>query len=123
MRLEQSGRALDFDGTNVIAIETQWPVGYQQGLNELARRDYSSALNSFADAATKERRPWAKNIIRSKQLVCQLATDQLPSAAQTFFQIIATDPQSRFATMCPLRWTGNQTGMNQSAADLSLIHI
>lgn len=117
LRLEQSGRTRDFDGTNVIAIETQWPVGYQQGLSALARRDYASALSSFSDAVAKEQRPWAKNIIRSKQLTCQLATEQLPAAAQTFFQIIATDPQSRFAPMCPLRWTANQTGMNRSAAD------
>ena len=117
LRLEQSGRTRDFDGGEVVAIETQWPDGYEEGLNELAQRDFAAAAHSFSGALTKEQRPWAKNIIRSKLLACQLATEQLPSAAQTFFQIVATDPQSRFAPLCPLRWTGNQTGMNQSAAD------
>jgi TolA-binding protein len=117
LRLEQSGRTRDFDGRTVTAIQTQWPDGYQQGLNELQRQDYTSASNSFSNALAAEQRPWAKNIIRSKLLACHLATESLTSAAQTFFEIIATDPQSRFAPMCPLRWTGNDTGMNRSAAD------
>ncbi len=117
LRMQQAGRTRDFDGAEVIAIETQWPTGYDQGLQGLARRDYRAALNSFSEALGQEQRPWAKNIIRSKQLACQLATEELPAAAQTFFDIIATDPQSRFAPMCPLRWSGNQSGMNQMAAD------
>jgi len=117
LRLEHAGRTRDFDGDKIIAIETQWPDDYQKGLNELARRDYSSALNSFSNAIRQERRPWAQNIIRSKQLACCLATEELTSAAQIFFKIIASDPQSRFLPLCPLRWTGNQMGMNQSAAD------
>ena len=117
LRLQQSGRTRDFDGAEVIAIETRWPNGYEQGLQELARRDYASALSSFSEALVQEQRPWAKNIIRSKRLACLLAAEELPAAAQTFFEIIAADPQSRFAPMCPLRWTGNQSGMNKMAAD------
>lgn len=117
LRLEQSGRTRDIDGGEVIAIETQWPAGYEQGLNELALRDYASAARNFSTALIKEQRPWASNIIRSKLLACQLATETIPAAAETFFDIIATDPQTRFAPMCPLRWSGNQTGMNQLAED------
>ena len=117
LQLKQSSRTRDFSGDEIIAIETQWPQGYEQGLEELARRDYPAALNSFTAALKQEQRPWAQNIIRSKQLDCHLATENLTAAAQTFFQIIATDPQSRFAASAPLRWTGNQTGMNQMAAD------
>ena len=117
LRLQQSTRTRDFDGTEVIAIETQWPAAYEQGLQELGRLDYALAIQSFGEALAQEQRPWAKNIIRSKQLACQLAAEELRAAAQTFFEIIATDPQSRFTPMCPLRWTGNQSAMNQLAAD------
>lgn len=117
LRLQQSGRTRDVDGAEIITIETQWPPEYEQGLLEFAQQDYASAQNAFSDALISEQRPWAKNIIRSKQLACQLATEALPTAARTFFEIIATDPQSRFAPMCPLRWSGNQSRMNQMAAD------
>lgn len=117
LRLDQSGRTRDFDGNEIIAVETQWPAGYQKGLNELARLDYRSAFRSFSEALVQEQRPWAKNIIRSKLLACQLGTEELPAAAKTFFEIIATDPQSRFTPMCPLRYSGNDSGMNQMAAD------
>ncbi len=117
LRMEQSGRRRDVDGSEIIAIETQWPAGYEQGLQALAQRDYPAAQRSLAEALAQEQRPWAKNIIRSKLLAGQLATETLPAAAQTFFDIIATDPQSRFTPMCPLRWSGNDPGMNQSAAD------
>ena len=117
LRLQQSGRTRDFSGAEIIAIETQWPDGYEQGLEEMARRDYRAALNSFTAALRQEQRHWVKNIIRSKQLDCHLATEELPAAAQTFFQIVATDPQSRFSVSAPLRWTGNQVSMNQMASD------
>lgn len=117
LQLEQAGRTHPIDGSTVIAIETQWPDGYQKGLDELARKNFPAAIDSFQNAARREPRPWARNIIWSEVLRCQLATENLPGAADTFFQIIATDPQTRFVPLCPLRWAGNDTTMNQQAAD------
>lgn len=117
LQLEQSGRTLDIDGSTVIAIEIQWPEDYQQGLDELARRNHAPAIPLLQNAAQQEQRPWAQNIIRSKILSAQLATENFSAAADTFFQIIATDPQSRFVPLCPLRWSGNDARMNQRATD------
>ena len=117
LQLQQSGRIRDIDGEEVVGIETQWPTGYEKGLSEFSRNDFTAATNLFATALAQEQRPWAQNIVRSKILRCHLATENLSAAASTFFQIIATDPQSRFVPLCPLRWTGNDTGMNQLAAD------
>ena len=117
LQLQQAGRVRDIDGEEVIRIETQWPSGYEQGLDEFSRKDFNAATSSLSNALSQERRSWAQNIIRSKILRSQLASDDLPAAANTFFQIIAADPQSRFVSLCPLRWTGNDAGMNRQAAD------
>jgi len=117
LQLQQTGRTRDIDGEEVLRIETQWPAEYEQGLDELSRQQFQLAETLFAAALTQERRQWAKNIIRSKILRSQLATENFAAAAETFFQIIATDPQSRFIPLCPLRWTGNDAGMNQKARD------
>ena len=117
LQLQQAGRIRDIDGEEVVGFETQWSPGYEEGLDEFSRGDFNAATDSFINALTQERRSWAQNIIRSKILRCQIATEDLSSAANTFFQIIATDPQSRFVSLCPLRWTGNDAGMNQQASD------
>ena len=117
LQLQQTGRTREIDGEEVIGIEIQWPSGYEQGLDEFSRNDFNAAITSFSKALSQERRPWVQNIIRSKILRCQLATEDLSAAANTFFQIIAVDPQSRFVPLCPLRWTGNDAGMNQQATD------
>lgn len=117
LELEQSGRVQMIDGDQVLSIETQWPDGYQTGLNELSRRQFSAATGPLRKALSSERRRWAQVIIASKLLQCQLAIQDLPSAAQTFFGIVALDPQSRFVPLCPLRWSGNDPAMNQQARD------
>ena len=116
LRLEQSGRVRDIASDEVAAIETQWPDDYQEGLNQLDRGQTAAAIKAFSSALQQESRPWAQNIIRSKILRTQLAAEDLPNAAATFFQIIATDPQSRFAPLCPLRWDGNDNVMSQQAS-------
>lgn len=117
VELEQSGRVKAIDGEQVISIETQWPSRYQQGLKEHSDRRFPAAIESLKHALLTEPRPWAQSIIASQLLRSQLAIEDLPAAAKTFFRIIAQDPQSRFVSLCPLRWTGNQTTMNRNAKD------
>lgn len=117
LRLDQSGKVRTIDGDQILSIETPWPDSYQQGLDRLLRRQYSAAIDSLNEAISAERRPWAQVIISSKLLQCQLAIEDLPAAAKTFFRIIAKDPQSRFVPLCPLRWTGNEPEMIHQARD------
>ena len=117
LKLDQSGRIREIDNDQIEAIETRWPPKYSQALSQIENGEFSKAARGLDEALEQERRPWAQSIILAKMIGVQQSLGQHISAAQSFFNLVNNDPQSRFLHLAPLPWeTGKSTGNLPSAA-------
>lgn len=113
--LEVSDREKSLDMEEVLEIRTRWSPEYQQGVRELAVGRLATAIELLQQGLEQETRPWAQQIIRAKLLVALDASGQPGGAANVFLQLISADPQTHFAYLVPLPWSGAGNSLAQPA--------
>ena len=115
LTIESTGRQREIDNDHIVEVQTAWEEHYQAGLKELHQGRAKLAIEQFGYAMQKEKRPWARRIIRSSLIKAYLAVDQPADAVGQFLEIVAEDPQTRFLDLAPLPWAGSGTALVQQA--------
>ena len=115
LTIESTGREREIDSNHIVEVQTAWDKFYQAGLKELQQGQVKLAIEQFGYAMQKEKRPWARRIIRSHLVESYLAVDQPGDAVKQFLEIVAEDPQTRFLHLAPLPWAGSGNALVQQA--------
>lgn len=104
LTIEIGGREKSIKGPDIVRIQTAWSEQYQNGLQLFEQRKFSQAIEPLVEASRIETRDWARSIILAKLSQCFSLQEDYINAANTFGQIVAVDPQSRFTHLIPLPW-------------------
>jgi hypothetical protein len=108
----------EIDNTDIIGIETNWPVEYTTAKQQMATGHFAAATTNLQSALSTERRPWAVRIIRANLIRMHGATGNRAAAIQQFLTLIDDDPQTRFFQLCPLQWISGNHNLGEHAAPL-----
>lgn len=113
--IEANGRSRRIAGDDILAVDTLRSVAHEEAQGSLARGDFPAALKSFAVALQAETRPWVRREILAGTAQAALSLGQWELSAQSFLQITAADPATRFAYQAPLEWTSRNAPANRTA--------
>jgi len=115
--VDLAGQTLQFRGPagNVEAIplaqvtewRTTWTMTKLQADALLAERKFTDAAAAYARARDEDLRTWARRQIIERLIECHLATGNTVSAAEEFFILVASDPETPAWELAPLAWKPN----------------
>lgn len=88
----------------ILEIETYYTPSHRQGLELLDQGETDKALTTLQAALKEENRRWVKREILAGIVRAQTRRGDLLSAANTFAEILATDPGTRHWSVAPLAW-------------------
>ncbi len=107
LKLARSGRIREIDNDQIDSVETTWPPDYNVALQKVdadGRANLTDAVGLLKKSLQQESRPWAQVIVLAKLTSVQELLGQYTGAAESFFRLVALDPQSRFLHLSPLPW-------------------
>ena len=93
-----------YPADRVLKIETNWPAGWQEGLDALDSEQYATAVDRFASAARTDQRAWVRRLAMQHLLHCYAATGDQATAGQLLVNLAASDPATPALAEAPLAW-------------------
>lgn len=102
------GREIKRPGRQVVEIETEWPIGKEEGDRLFEAQQFQAAREKYGAAARKETRPWARRAIMARIIACYRELDQFESAGKLFLAIVNEDAESPYFNEIPLAWFNAQ---------------
>ena len=104
LTIDLSGTSKSIPNDQIVGLETTWSPEYQQAKELLAARKIAAAFEPLRIAIAGEQREWASAIIRADLMRCLSAGGADFDACQLYLQLLAKDPETRFAEFIPLAW-------------------
>lgn len=98
------GNERNFPTSRVLAVETRWPEGYEQGSAELAAGNYSRAAELLAAAARADQRPWVRRLAMEHLMECYAAAGDSATAGRLLVELAKSDPATPALERAPLAW-------------------
>ncbi|WP_145096997.1 hypothetical protein [Anatilimnocola aggregata] len=83
---------------------TTWPAAKEQGDALLAEKKFAEAAAAYGRAREEESRTWARRQILERSIECQAAAGNIIPAAEEFFALVASDPETLGWEVAPLAW-------------------
>jgi hypothetical protein len=88
----------------VTEWRTTWTATKLQADALFAERKFTDAAAAYARARDEDPRTWARRQIMERLIECHLATGYTASAAEEFFILVASDPETPAWELAPLAW-------------------
>jgi len=88
----------------VIEWRTTWPATKDQADTLLAEKKFVEAAAAYTRAREEESRTWARRQIMERIVECHAAAGNIVAAAEEFFALVASDPDTSAWEMAPLSW-------------------
>lgn len=104
LSMQVSEQVREIPNEEIVELQTYWPEEYQTGLAAIQSRDFQTAIPLLTSALDAEKRSWAKRMIRADLIQAFTAIDRWENAVMQFLAIYSEDPQTRFFSLCPLKW-------------------
>ena len=104
LTIDLSGTSKTIPNDQIVGLETTWSAEYQRAKELLAARKIAAAYEPLRIALAGEQREWASAIIRADLMRCLSAGGADFDACQLYLQLLAKDPETRFAEFIPVAW-------------------
>ncbi|WP_425615685.1 hypothetical protein NA78x_005615 [Anatilimnocola sp. NA78] len=99
-----TGAVESFPLEQVTEWRTTWGQNKTQGDALLAEKKFAEAAAAFLRAREEESRTWARRQIMERVIESQTAAGNIVAAAEEFFALVASDPDTPAWEIVPLAW-------------------
>lgn len=110
IRLRTSGPET-VPASQILHIDTYYNPAHREGLALLDQGDVAAARAALVTALKEEHRKWVDREILAALIRCDLRTESLLAAGETFASLLDADPETRHWSTAPLVWSPVAVGI------------
>lgn len=97
--------------SQILHIDTYYNPAHREGLALLDKGDAPAARDALLTAFKDEHRKWVDREILAALIRCDLRTENLLGAGETFASLLNADPETRHWSTAPLVWSPMAVGV------------